>query len=585
MVECLNRIDARNASDSALGTWAFDDIAREIARAGYGLGGVTPLLPFLSEDPTPTFDRVTLRSNPEGFFGVPLAELASSDVAVPVVGAELFETGDWVLLSDLSGNSESAEVVRVEQDRLAFRSLDTADGRLRSIYSPYRRARVSKLREVRFLLQESATGEGNLLVKEVSGHKPRVLTRGIERLQFDYLDDQGQEMAAARLELGHSVAAVRLHLRFPSTDRGSSIPSLTTAVALGRHSVVLDLETERQPRLRLTHVLDPIANPIGLAGRAQSGERVVVSSDQDATSLYTYPLERRASREERGSIILLPEVRGPIALSFGPERGPLAGSLFVAAFGFPPGLLIRVLPDDRDRLSPGSRTLALTGTEILDPIGGMAFGLDGALYISRREYGALFRYRFDSSGEPEASPEEVARVPGSPGPLTLGRDGSMYFLMEEDGNSSLWRLPFDETLSPGPPSRVGPLPGRGLSLAWDPRGSFIYALVRDDLGDSVIVEVSPSWSGDPSEMPFEIFRLSDWRRQLEDAASSRPISLMAGRVPEGLDFLSFGPLGSLYLGDTEMDLVLRVHLKRPGADEHLTMEVGPVVDSQFAEHR
>jgi len=170
--------------------------------------------------------------------------------------------------------------------------------------------------------------------------------------------------------------------------------------------------------------------------------------------------------------------------------------------------------------------------------------------------------------------------------MILGRDRTIYFLMDEYGSGSLWKLTFDETLSAGQPARVGPLPGEGLSLAWDPKGNSLYALVRDSRADTVIVEISPRWSGDPSQMPFEIFRLSDWWRQLDEAAVSRSVSLPGELMPERLDFLSFDPVGSLYLGVTEMDMVLRIHVNRPTTSgTGIAMKFGSVVDSQFAGHR
>ena len=541
--------------------------------------GATEVLPFLAEDPTATSDVITLRSNPEGLVGVLLEDLVSSDAEVRVDGADLFKVGDWVLLIDRGGNSESAEVVIATREALVFRSLDSTDGELLETYSPYRRARVLKLREVRFRLKPRPSEAGSVLVKEVSGGTPRMLARGVRELKFDYLDGRGENIAPARVGAGERVALVRVHLALPSAEAETSTSSLTTAIALGRHSVVLGLETGRLPRLRLTHIVHPIANPTDFVGRSRTGERVVLSNDQDAASLQVFPMEGQGGGDARGSVVLLPGVRGPIAMCLGPENGPLAGSIFVAAFGAGPGHLVRVLPENGGGLSPQARQLTLTNTEILDPIGGMTFGPDGSLYLSRREYGAILRYRFDSNGDPKGHPEEVATLPGSPGRMILGRDQNIYFLMDEYGGGTLWKLPFDETASAGVAARIGPLPGQGLSLAWDPKGSSLYALVRGGLGDVVIVEVSP-------QMPLELFRLSDWWRQRDEAPRSRSVSLPDELMPESLDFLSFDPSGSLYLGATEMDLVLRVHVNRPGVSgARVAMEAGSVGESAFAAHR
>ena len=66
MVEFLNAIDVRNDAEAAMATWAFDEIAHEIARTGYGIDGAIEVLPFLAEDPIPASNVITLRSNPRG---------------------------------------------------------------------------------------------------------------------------------------------------------------------------------------------------------------------------------------------------------------------------------------------------------------------------------------------------------------------------------------------------------------------------------------------------------------------------------------------------------------------------------------
>ena len=587
MVDSLNDIDVREDAEAAVATWAFDEIVREIGKAGYGMEGATEVLPFLAEEPIPASDVITLRSNPEGLVGVLLDDLGSSGVEVRVDGAEFFKVGDWVFLIDRSGNSESAEVVAASLERLAFRSLDSTDGELLETYSPYRRARVLKLREVRFRLEPRPGEAGNVLIKEVSGGEPHMLARGVRDLKFDYLDGHGEIVEPTRVGSGERVALVRIHLGLPEAEAESSASSLTTAIALGHHSVVLGLETRHaMPRLRLTHIVHPIAKPADLVGRGETGERVILSDDQDAASFQVFRAKSQGGGGAEGRVVLLPGVREPIAMCFGPEGSPLAGSLFVAAHGPQTVHVVRVSLDDNGLLSPRSRQLVLPHTEILGLIGGMAFGPDGALYLSRREYGAIFRYRFDARGEPMGRPEEVAALPGSPGSLILGGDRAIYFLMDEYGSGSLWKLPFDEVLSADRPVLVGPLPGQGLSLAWDPKGNSLYALVRDSRADTVIIEISPLWSGESSQMPLEVFRLSHWRRQVDRAPLSRSVSLPDGLMPERLDFVSFDSFGSLYLGVTEMDLVLRVHVNRrgvPGAG--IAFVAGSVVESPFAEHR
>ena len=253
MVESVYRVESRAADGTAEAKWAFDDIADELARAGYGMGDIRFALPFFPEDPTPSSDRITLRSNPDGRVGILMAELVASGVSVEVAGAELFEAGDRVLLTDRSG-SESAEVLRADGESLGFGSLETADGSLRRNYSPYRKARILSLQEVRFGFESHDAG-GSLLWKEISGERRRVLSRSLETVRFDHLDGHGRPMTHSQLELGHPVSAIRIHLRIGASARTASISSLTTAVALGRHSVTIDLPMVRPPRLTDDHLL------------------------------------------------------------------------------------------------------------------------------------------------------------------------------------------------------------------------------------------------------------------------------------------------------------------------------------------
>ena len=85
---------------------------------------------------------------------------------------------------------------------------------------------------------------------------------------------------------------------------------------------------------------------------------------------------------------------------------------------------------------------------------------------------------------------------------------------------------------------------------------------------------------------MEVFRLSQWRRELDENPQSDSLSLPGGLTPDQLDFVAFDPFGSLYLGVTELDLVLRVHVNRPGVPgAGVAFVAGSVTDSPFAEHR
>jgi hypothetical protein len=252
MVDSLYRADSRTVDGMAEAKWAFDEMADEVARAGYGMGTATYVLPFLPEDRWPSTDRITLRSNPEGRLGFLRAELADKDSGAAVSGAELFEVGEHVLLTDRVG-SESAVVLHADRETLAFRSLETSDGSLRGTYSPDRGARVLGLREVRFGFER--TDSGSTLWKEISGGERRVLSRSLETVVFEHLDGHGRKMTHSELELGRPASAIRIHLSIDASTQAASISSLTTAVALGRHSVTIDLPMVTPPRFTDDHLL------------------------------------------------------------------------------------------------------------------------------------------------------------------------------------------------------------------------------------------------------------------------------------------------------------------------------------------
>src|SRR5678816_3263653 len=130
------------------GLRAVDDMAVEIARAGYGLGDAGPV--FLGTlDGTHAEGAITLRSNPEGIVGLLEEDLTDPAQFVAVEGAGQFVVGDEVLLVDDTRNPERALVTGARSDALAVRSHDTPDGRLKRPFFK-QVSRVLKVREVGF---------------------------------------------------------------------------------------------------------------------------------------------------------------------------------------------------------------------------------------------------------------------------------------------------------------------------------------------------------------------------------------------------------------------------------------------------
>jgi len=583
-LQVIYQAEAKAVEVSSGGLRALDDITSEIARAGYGLGeSVPPVLPC-SSTRAEAADCILIRSNPEGIAGKLGAELVPDAGPVPVLGGEDFSVGDRVLLVDRSGHSERAQVTSAEGTELGFRSLESESGELLWSYSPQAEARVLKLREVAFR-RETSSPEGESLLKE--DPEARTVAEHIGGLEFEYLQEEGAPLAPARVLQGSRVAAVRVRVELAAPQgqraRRPAFPVLTTAVSLDRHSVSVDFE-DRKAGLRLSRIFYPIAQPAGVAARPRASWAVLLASGtnptQDPAYLYSFLLEKKFFQVAADGLLWLEDVRRPIALAFGPEGGPLSGSLFLAAWGLRRGHLARVLPDGGGTLSPQSKVIAFDGTDALAMAGGVTFGLDGALYVSSQENGGLFRCAFDGSGQPAGPPQPVARFPGSPGAMVTGADGNIYVLVEEGEEGALWSVPFDVSLSAGAPRQVATLPGRGRSAALDPLGNSLYALLVDRDGDSVVVEIPLGWIRNPTGPLPEILRWSRYRRELEEGKLP-PGSLLipGGLVPEKLDFLAFDSVGSLYLGAPEKNLVLKFDFNRPGPGLRHAVGVAAVVDA------
>ena len=163
---------------------ALDDMAVEIARAGYGLGDAGPV--FLGRlDGTRAVDAITVRSNPEGIAGVLAEDLTDPKEPVAVDGAALFAEGDEVLLVDDQRKLERAQVTAVRSDHLSLRSHDTPDGSFKRPRWNARSTRILKVREVGFYLTTDRTGV-LAVARKAPGQSEQILVRYVEELSFEY---------------------------------------------------------------------------------------------------------------------------------------------------------------------------------------------------------------------------------------------------------------------------------------------------------------------------------------------------------------------------------------------------------------
>ena len=572
----IYRKEIRSIELSSLATRALDDMTIELARSGYGLGDrIDRVLASVPGKDT-SAGQITVRSNPDGV-SANLIEASGTEASVAISGAKRFRPGDLVLLTDLEGSSERAEITRVDSAQLTFRSLDSPDGDLLRVYSAYRGARILKLREVHYYLGPAEEGNGYVLVKDIPSTARRILARGLDELLFEYFDAYGNELSPASLYTTERLALVRITMRFSVGPAPSDRKFLRTAVAFGAQSATIDF-AERGYGFRLARYFYPIESPAGLVTRPFADWGVILASGQnpiqDPAYLYTFLTQKRFLEGRVESLTWLPEIRGPVALCFGPERSPVAGSVFVASSGLRIGQLSRVWPDAYGVLSPESQVSVFEKSDALAQIGGIAFGADGALYITSKEKGQIFRYRFDEAGKPDG-PELVATLKGSPGAIAAAADGALYFLLSGDRSHAVWRLPLGKTLSAGEPSEIAQLPGEGLSLALDPVSENLFVLVREPLGDTVVLELSQQRPRGAEAELHRAFSLADFREEMMEGPSRRrstsrgeipslvvSLRLPPGLLPEELDFLAFDAADMLYLGASEKDLVLKFDLDR-----------------------
>jgi prepilin-type N-terminal cleavage/methylation domain-containing protein len=555
---------------------ALDDIAYELSLAGQGLGdGTAAVLPRRAGGSVAP-DELTIRSNPAVLASFLLGDVGEPGEEVPAASPASFEAGTTALVTD-AGGGEAAEVVRARDGFVALRSLESSDGTFRRTFSSARGSRLLGLREVRYSLGEPRIDGRRELVKDVVGVGRRVLTRDLVSLEFQYLDSDEGSIALSKVESSQELRSVRVVLRYLPGKDALRPKVLATRVALEPRSGAVDFE-RRDLGFHLSRIFFPLDHPAGVASRIGADWAVIVAAAQNPTRdpayLYTFELEKKFLGVSADDFVPLDDVRAPTALTFAPESGPMAGSLFVAAWGLRVGHISRIEPDEFGKVSSSSVVTTFEGTEAIAQAGGMAFGVDDALYVTSLEKGAIFRFRFASNGKP-GRPDRVFGVTGSPGAMAEGTDGQLYFLMNHGERGSLWKMAFGETLQPVEPALVAALPGRAVSLARDPASGDLFALVESPVAGSLVLELPPSFlrgaSGQGGE-PKQVFSFRQWRTQASEArtdprelqvATQEMSDRLAFTDVEELDSLSFDALGSLYLGSRDANLVLKFELDRP----------------------
>jgi prepilin-type N-terminal cleavage/methylation domain-containing protein len=260
------------------GLRAVDDMAVEIARAGYGLGAdAAPVFPG-NLDGVRSPNAITLRSNPGGVAGVLRENLKQKDTLVVVEEAPLFAVGDDVLLIDEEGTIEHAQVTKTALDALAFRSTTGPDGQMENAFLTSLDARVLRVREVAFYLRTDAAGTV-VLARKATGQAEQILARYVDALGFAYLDDAGGLMDPKGIGPGTVPGAVRISLALLPNPALPPIvvPPLSLRVSLETQSATVAFDTFAFHRVGVAGVIGRGATPaslkIGMHGWRKSDPR------------------------------------------------------------------------------------------------------------------------------------------------------------------------------------------------------------------------------------------------------------------------------------------------------------------------
>jgi hypothetical protein len=481
-------------------------------------------------------------------------------------------------------------VIRADRTVVAVRSLDGAGGRLRRAFRQRHGARILKAREVRYHRATAPDG-APILVKAMDGAPDRVLARGLDEIRFEYRDDAGEALSPSQVRhvMPGAVKARLVLSPAPGSHEGEIVPPLMRVVALDVHSANLPFDVPR-PGFRLRRVFRRIQNAVSVTARPLAEAGIIVAAGQPRSQslgyLYTFPFYKLVRDARVDSFVPLFGVRDTVAGAFPPEDSPLAGSLFVVTGGVRSVEVWRVSPDVGDQIGPTSERQLFASVRHMSSAGGAVFANDGLLYISDPAAGRIVRIRAD--GPPGAPvPEVVASMPGRPGPLALGRNGTLYVLVDErstgliGAGAALWEIPLESDEEPSP-RRVAPLPGEARSLARDPLTGGLFALFGERGGDTILLEMTRRWLKRPEGKPREVFRLSAWKREVETTLPDAETPGIDGALfPTRLEFASFDDTGAVYFGAASVGLVLKCDLDRPGGVSHHRVRLAAVVEQDL----
>jgi hypothetical protein len=198
----LHAREVRLTERSTIALRAVEEMAREIERAGLGLGGdvvaILPGAPGSSADS----DGITIRSSPDALMAVLQSDVRPGQDRALVAGASLFQPGERVFLTDTTGPPIPAVVVDADSRTLTLRDMAPPTGPPRRSILADRAGRVRRFREVSYFPRDLPGESRPALVRTIDAGPETILARGVEQLRFEYRDDAGRRLNPMRLPRG-----------------------------------------------------------------------------------------------------------------------------------------------------------------------------------------------------------------------------------------------------------------------------------------------------------------------------------------------------------------------------------------------
>jgi len=506
----LHAREVRRTERSTLALRAVEDMAREIEKAGFGLGGdVVAVVPG-APGGSLSSDGISIRSNPEGLIGVLQSDVRPGGERAVVSGAELFRPGDRVFLTDTSGPPVPATVTAADSRTLTLRDSSLPAWPPRRTILADRAGRVRPYREVSYFPLEVPGEERPVLARTIDGGEPAILARGVERLRFEYRDDAGRLLSPVRFpRAGPRFVGIHLEL-----GQLRELPAVETSVTLPVHggSIAFD---EKPIRLRLRQLMWPVtgAVDVGSLRWAEIGWVLFRDNINGGSRAVSYVLEKNVRDPRVGSVLDLPDVRPPRGLVPEMLDAGCPGCLWLAAEGATGLEAWRLHPDAYGTTSNSSRLEKMLLASEVHDVRGVAAGFEErTLFVAERRFSSVLRVRVGPVAK-EPIVEKLADLRSRPAALASGYDGSLWLLVERerasDPGTTLVEIRLDGEGRPRPARPAARFWGDPKGLAVDPIRGWLYVLVRE-LDDYVLYELTPECLGPGTALPRRVFSLKAW---------------------------------------------------------------------------